>query len=496
MAKIKKKKKGNKKGYNIFCKIISILLIISAIAAGGFLIYFEILPILYLSLFIIIGGLIIFILFKLLNNKKLRKWIRSLLLIPSIILILVFVFACFYSVGTIGFFSKIFDIGIRNDLYSVYVLEDSEYEEIKDLENKIIGVSKEDDDVVIEKVSKKIEFNMAEYNDNIESLNALEENEVDAIVALDSTIELLKEDTKEYDNIKAIYTFNVSTKVKTMSSDVDVSKDNFVFYISGIDTSGKVEAKARSDVNILVAVNPLDKKILMVNTPRDYYVKLGTKKSMDKLTHAGVYGIEESVFTLEDLYDIDIDFYARVNFTTFINIVEELDGITVDVPVRFCEQTSSRTSSKKICLNKGVQELNGEEALALARTRHTLSGGDRSRIENQLIVLQAIIDKTLSPQILVKYNSLLNSLSDSIVTNIDQKSVTKLIKKQLKDNTDWSFETFTVEGKDGSNTTYSTGSSKVYVMNQDEESIENAKKLFDKILETNKYTETTKTNKK
>jgi len=491
MKKKNKNKKENNKIYNFFCRIISILLILSAITAGGFLVYFEILPIIYLSLFIIGGGLFIFILFKLLNNSKLKKWIRTICLIPSIIFITIFIFACFYSVGTIGFFSKIFDIGIRNDKYSVYVLSDSTYKKVEELEDKIIAISKEESDNVIDKLSKKIEFNMAEFDDTIDSLDALEEYEVDAIVALDSTIELLKEDTDEYkyNNIKPIYTFSVSTRVKTRTSDIDVSKDNFVFYISGIDTSGKVDAKARSDVNILVAVNPKDKKILMVNTPRDYYIKLNSKKSMDKLTHAGVYGIEESISSLEDLYDIKVDYYARVNFTTFINIVEELDGITVNVPISFCEQTSSRTSSKQICLKKGQQTLNGEQALALTRTRHTLSGGDRDRIENQLLVLKAIIDKTLSPQIIVKYNSLLNSISDSIVTNIDQKSITKLIKKQIKDNSDWTFETYSVKGTDGYNSTYSTGSSKVYVMNQDKDSVENAKKLFDKILETNKYTE-------
>ena len=493
--KNKKDKKTSIKKYNLICRIISIVLVITSIIAGGFLIYFEILPIIYLSLSIIFGGLIIFSLFKLLNNKKLKKWIRTTCIVPSVLLILGFICVCFYSIGTISFFNKIFDIGVRTDVYSVYVLKDSEYKEIDDLEDKIIGISKDESETVIDKVSKKIEFNMSEFDDTVESLKSLENKEVDAIVALDSTIDLLQEDTDDYDNIKAIYTFTVRTRVKTLSSDVDVTKDNFVFYISGIDTSGKVESKARSDVNILVAVNPKENKILMVNTPRDYYVELGTKNKKDKLTHAGVIGIEESVKTLEKLYDIDISFYARVNFTTFINVVEELDGITVDVPVDFCEQTSSRTSTRKICLDKGLQELNGEEALALSRTRHSLSGGDRTRIENQLIVLEAIIDKALSPKILVKYNSLLNSVSDSIVTNINQKSVTKLIKKQLKDGKEWTFESFTVEGTDANNTTYSTGSSIVYVMNPKEESVEEAKKLFDNILETNKYTEEIKENK-
>lgn len=491
MKKNNKNKKGNNKVFNFFCKFFAVILLLSTLTAGGFLIYFEILPIMYLSIFIVVGGLFVFGLAKILFNKKLKKWIKIITLFPTILLILICIFACFYSIGTIGFFNKIFDLGIRNDSYSVYVLKDSNYETIDELNDKIIGITKNENDKVIEKISSKIEFNMAEFDDTIDTIDSLYEKEVNAIVALDSTIELLQEEQDEYDDIKPIYTFSITTKVDTIKSDVDVSKENFVFYISGIDTSGKVDAKARSDVNILVAVNPKENKILMVNTPRDYYVTLGNIKAKDKLTHAGVYGIEESVATLENLYNVDIDYYARVNFTTFINIVEELDGIKVDVPVSFCEQTSSRTSTRKICLNKGLQVLNGEEALALTRTRHTLSGGDRSRIENQLLVLRAIIDKALSPEIIVKYNGLLDSVSDSVITNIDQKSITKLIKKQIKKNSEWSFESLTVEGTDAYNTTYSTGNSSVYVMNQKEESVLSAKKAFDKILETNKYPEET-----
>ena len=485
-----KKKKKN----NTFFKIVSYLLLFTAILSTIFLIYFEVLPVSYLSIIIIGGGLLIFLLFKLLNNKRLKKWIKIVVSIPSIILIILFTLVCFYSYGTIDFFNNIFDSGIRHDSYSVYVLKDSKYEKIDDLSDKIISVSNKDDEETkkaIDKLSNKIEFNMSEYENVGESLDSVINEESDAVLALDSNVDVIKEDNSEYSNLKKIYTFNVTSKVKTLKSDVDVSKDNFVFYISGIDTNGKVATKARSDVNILVAVNPKDKKILMINTPRDYYVKLHSKKAMDKLTHAGVYGIEESVGTLEDLYDVKINYYARVNFTTFINIVDKLDGITVDVPVSFCEQTSSRTSSAQICLKKGRQKLNGEQALALSRTRHTLAGGDRDRGNNQMLVLESIIDKAISPSIIVKYNSLLSSVSDSVITNVDQKAITKLIKKQIKDNSSWDIQSYSVNGTDSSNVTYSTGRSKAYVMNPDVETVNEAKIKLDNILGTKKYTSTT-----
>ena len=485
-----KKSKKNRK--TIAFKIISWLLLLTTLITSIFLIYFEILPILYLVLFILIIGIIVFLLFRSLNSNRLRKWIKIVLSIPSVFMIIIFTIICFYSYGTIDFFNSILDVGLRHDSYSVYVLNNSNYEKIKDLDNKIIGVSEVEDETTkkaIDKVSKKIEFNMAEYENVGESVDSLKENDVDAIIALDSAIDILKEDSNDYNDLKAIYTFSIKTKVKTLSSKKDVTKDNFVVYLSGIDTNGKVATSSRSDVNILVAVNPKEKKILMLNTPRDYYVKLGNKKAYDKLTHAGVYGIEESVSTLSKFYDIDIDYYARVNFTTFINIVEELDGIEVNVPVNFCEQTSSRNSTKQICLKKGLQTLNGEQALALSRTRHTIAGGDRGRIENQMLVLKAIIDKALSPKIIVKYNSLLSSISDSLITNIEQKNVTKLIKNQIKKGSNWEIESFSVNGTDSSATTYSTGSFQAYVMRPDEKTVLEAKKKLDKILETNKYSE-------
>ena len=262
-----KKKKKNKT--NLYFKIISILLVISSILSMGLLVYFEILPIIYISLFIILIGLIVFGLFKLINNKHIKRWIRIIGAVLSVFLTIIFTSICFYAYGTIDFFSSIFDVGIRHDSYSVYVL-DSNVKDIAKLDNNIIGVSDISEDATkkaIDKLSKKIEYNMAEYESISSSLDALVNEDIDAVLALDSSVDILKEENENYKNLKSVYTFTVTTKVDTLSSDVDISKENFVFYISGIDTNGKVGDKARSDVNILVAVNPKNHKILLLNTP-------------------------------------------------------------------------------------------------------------------------------------------------------------------------------------------------------------------------------------
>ena len=477
---MKKKNKRNK--YYIFT---SIFLLITSILFLGFLLYFEILPTIYNSLLIITVGIIDFLLIKLVNNRRIKKWIRKVATIPILLISIFYLIVCLYLYGTIDFLSDILDNGLRSDTYSVYVLSSSKYNKIKDLENKIIGVSDINDDVTlkaIDKVATKISFNESVFDSISDSADALLNGEIDAILAIDNNVDILKENDGKYNDLRRIYSFTVNSKVKTTSSDKNVTKDNFIIYISGIDTSGKVSTKARSDVNIIVAVNPNKNKILILNTPRDYYVKLHSKKQYDKLTHAGLYGIEESINTLEDFYDINIDYYARVNFTTFINIVDKLGGIKVDVPINFCEQTSSRTSSDRICLKKGIQELNGEEALALSRTRYTVAGGDRGRIENQMLVLESILDKAMSPSIIIKYNSLLNSISDSLITNMNQKAFTRLIKKQIRSKEKWDIETFSVDGSDSSNVTYSTGSSKAYVMEPKQDTVDEAKSRLDNLL--------------
>ena len=481
---MKKQKNNLDKKFNLICKIVSIILAVSSIVAISFVIYFEILPLTFLSIFIIISGIIVMGLIMLMNSKF-KKIIRNIIIVLSIILTILFIFVSVYSIGTLNMFNDIFDLGLRTDTYSIYVLNNSTYETIEELKNKKIGVTEDESEEINSKLDKIIDVELLKYDNSIEVIENLEDNKVDAIVILDTTMELLKEENKKYNNLKSIYTFSITTKVETIDEDVDISKDNFILYISGIDTNGKVSSKARSDVNILVAVNPIKKEILILNTPRDYYIKLPSKDAYDKLTHAGVYGIEESIAALEELYDTTINYYIRVNFTTFVKIVDALDGIKVNVPNSFCEQTSSRDSEKEICLKKGIQTLNGEEALALSRTRHIYADGDRSRIKNQMLVLEALIDKAISPKILTKYTSIISNVSDSVVTNIDDKDITKLIKSQIEDNSTWNIETYSVNGTDASKPIYSAGKVNTYVMEPNIETVLIAKEKLRNILENN-----------
>ncbi len=265
--------------------------------------------------------------------------------------------------------------------------------------------------------------------------------------------------------------------VEVAPNAADVTDEPFFIYLSGSDTRqySNIPEKGLSDVNMVIAVDPVNHKILMVNTPRDYYVGLwGDSNKMDKLTHAGNYGIECSMETLEALYDIEFNYYVKVNFKSVVDIVDALGGITVNSEKAFSSRysLSKRTYSFKV----GENHLNGDAALAFARERKSFAEGDRQRGKNQQIVIKAIFDKAISPAILKPSNlkNILSSISSNTKTNISKREITSLFKMQLNDMSGWDFESVSVDGSGASRSTYSV-SSYVYVMIPDETTVLEAK---------------------
>ena len=228
----------------------------------------------------------------------------------------------------------------------------------------------------------------------------------------------------------------------------------------------------------------------MVSTPRDYYITLASKGKKDKLTHAGIYGVEESVKTLNNLYDVNIDYYVRINFTSFMKIVNSLGGIEVNVPKSFCEQNSKRSFEEEdlICLNKGKQHLNGEQALAFARHRKTLAEGDKTRGSNQMLVLEAIIKKTLSLDSITKINSIIKSLEGRVITNMSTEDMYKFAKKEMKKNPNFIYSNISVNGTSATRPCFAVGGANASVMLQDEDAVEHVKKMIDEVYEGKEVT--------
>ena len=241
----------------------------------------------------------------------------------------------------------------------------------------------------------------------------------------------------------------------------------FVVYISGIDTYGPVSTRSRSDVNILMVVNPDTSKILLVNTPRDFYVQLrGTTGLKDKLTHAGVYGIDVSMGTLEDLYGISIQYYLRINFSSLVNIVDTMGGIDVESAYAFSAQGYNFVV--------GTNHLSGAAALAFARDRYDFAGGDRVRGENQQRVIEGIIKKMSDPSVLVRYNSILNAVQGSLQTSMPMDVILGMVRQQLTSGQSWQVSSISVNGGDGSEYTYSYPGQKLYVMIPDQATVDAA----------------------
>lgn len=486
----KKSNKQTKKKQNVLMfKIISFLLIVLTVITISHILIEEIFSLFYMVPIAIVSLAIVLIISFVLNKKNLRRWIKRVFSLFAILIMIFEILMLLFGTKTLKFLSSITDTGYRVESFGVYVLDSSSIKDIKELDNKSIYYLNHDDNKNIKEALKKLdkEIDFKENSkDNASSLvDELINKSADAIL-MDTSYEVLLEEEygEKYKQIRLIETIDIVDVVDTIKSDVDITKEPFVVYISGIDTSGNVASKARSDVNMLVAVNPTTKNILMVNTPRDYYVTLNGKNKKDKLTHAGLYGVEESVGTLSKLYDTDIDYYVRINFTSFVRIVDELGGIKVNVPLHFCEQNSKRSKAPNdlICLNKGVQNLNGEQALALARHRKTLPTGDRGRGENQMLVLESIINKAMSPKIISKYSSLIDALKGRISTNMTSNEIIKFAKKQVNNLDAWEYTALSAKGNDSSGICYATGAGRAYVMEQDETSVNEIKTALDRLF--------------
>ncbi|MBQ6494776.1 MAG: LCP family protein [Bacilli bacterium] len=472
-------KRGRKSKKN---RIITKLLIIISVIFIISVVYVDILPIDYLLY--VIGGVILLDLVLILLNRKNKKRTK---IITLIITLLMGLFS-FYTLKTNGLINNL-NLNYKTYNYSVIVLNTSKYKTIKDIKNKDLGYYKTDSKETtksINKIDNIISTNKKEYTETSSLLNNLLNNKLDAILIEDTYLNMLEENNNDEENTnkidnfkdktKVIYRFTIRINTETISKDTDVTKKPFSIYISGIDTYGKISSVSRSDVNMVVTVNPNTNQILLTSIPRDYYVKLHGKTGYkDKLTHAGLYGVETSLKTIEDLLDIEINYYVKVNFTSVIDIVDAIGGVEVYSDYNF-------TSIDGYNYSKGYNKVNGEEALSFARERKAFSEGDRQRIKDQQALLEAMFRKCLNPSIITRYNSLLNSINGSFATNMPTNRLTSLIKMQLKNKDKWIITSNSLDGSNSSNYTYSYSASKLYVMEPNTESVENAKKLINSVI--------------
>ena len=432
-------------------KLVALLLVIFSIITLFLLIKSNLFSILTIILMVLFTGIIDFLFVKGLTSK-LKVWCKNVL--SFFVLILIIIQILFYIFGNkaIIFLSSIIDNGIRTYTYDVYVLDKSDYKELKDINNKIISYIMDDNiNEVKDKIGKEIQYKTRISDDINKLMDSIINEEVDAVIIEQSYVDVIKEyNETDFNKLRKIHSVEITTKIKVERSNKNIMDKPFVVYISGIDTMGKINSNARSDVNLLLAVNLNKKEIKMVSTPRDYYIDLPTKGKKDKLTHSGLYGIDETMKSLSKLYDVNIDYYVRINFSSFINIIDKIGGVDVDIEDKFCESNEERSLKKNdlICIDKGLNNLNGKQALAYARNRHAFANGDISRGNHQMQILTATINKLTNKDILSNYNDIIDSLKGQVLTNINIDDIYKVARKQLKDNSSFKIESYTPKIKD------------------------------------------------
>ena len=330
------------------------------------------------------------------------------------------------------------------------------------------------------KKDKKVDVKVDDVASYQEAYDNLKSGKSKAMVLSGSYAILLESVDSNYaSNLKTIYTYKI--KKKNSNSAKQVDSKVFNIYISGIDTYGSISTVSRSDVNIIMTVNMNTHKILLTTTPRDAYVKIpgGGADQYDKLTHAGIYGVETSEQTLENLYGIKIDYYARINFTSFLKLIDQLGGVTVHNDQAFTSLHG------KFDFPVGDIQMNSEQALGFVRERYSLDGGDNDRGKNQEKVISAIVNKLASLKSVSNFTSIVNNLQDSVQTNMSLDTINALANTQLDSGSKFTVtsQAVTGTGSTGQLTSYAMPNSSLYMMKLDDSSVASASQAIKNLME-------------
>ena len=431
-----------------------------------------------IGLLLIIGILFILSIFK--SNKKVLLIIS---IISSIIISIISSLGLIYLNSTNKLLDNISFIKEKS-IYYIIVKKDSDYKELSDLDNKklaIIDNGSSNYKKALKKVSNKININTIKYKNINNIASDLVAGKVDSILLNSNSKRILDDMLKDFKNNTRIVD-KVVIYVKRGKSTVVSSNEPFNVLISGIDTAGDINSVSRSDVNIVMTVNPKNHEILLTNIQRDMQVQLhGTTGIKDKLTHAGIYGIDMSRQTIEDFLDTKIPYYIRVNFDSLVKVVDTIDGVDIDNDVAFKGYTRN--------FEIGKLHLNGKEALEYARERKKMPSGDYTRGLHQEKIMEAIISKvTTSKKILKNYSKFTSVLDEFIQTNISSLTIKSYVKEQIDTMPSWTVISRAVDSSGSALVeTYSMPGMNLYVAFPDENSIKTSSTIINGMLENKKY---------
>ena len=471
--------------------VITIIVIMLSVVFMGLLAMTKMIPTIYMLIIGIVLAVIAAIIWLLVwHTRYTGRFIGGTVL--AVIMIAILAFGGFYINKTRSAISNISGETTEVTQMAVYVKSDDAADSVEATAGYTYGIlsslDRENTDGAVAHLNSQFgtEVQTKEYAGLTELADGILNGEVNAML-LNSGYLSVYEDMDGYTDfstkIKEVGTVDVESTIQSAEESTPIEPITtanggkvYTIYLSGIDTRGEMTAKSRSDVNIIATVNTDTHEILLVSTPRDYFVPLSISGGApDKLTHAGIYGIDVCMDTLGMLYDIDINYYFRINFGGFVKVIDALGGITVNSDYDF--------DSKNILgyhFNKGENYLNGEQALIFARERYAFQEGDRQRGKNQMEVIRGVVKKALSPEILTSYSSILSSLDGCFGTNITYEEIAQILQQQLTNGGDWTIVSYSVNGTGATEKPYSM-SQKAYVMVPDYNTVDKAKSLMEKV---------------
>lgn len=471
--------------------VITIIVIMLSVVFMGLLAMTKMVPTIYMLIIGIVLAVIAAIIWLLVwHTRYTGRFIGGTVL--AVIMIAILAFGGFYINKTRSAISNISGETTEVTQMAVYVKSDDAADSVEATAGYTYGIlsslDRENTDGAVAHLNSEFgtEVQTKEYAGLTELADGILNGEVNAML-LNSGYLSVYEDMDGYTDfstkIKEVGTVEVESTIQSAEESTPVEPITtanggkvYTIYLSGIDTRGEMTAKSRSDVNIIATVNTDTHEILLVSTPRDYFVPLSISGGApDKLTHAGIYGIDVCMDTLGMLYDIDINYYFRINFGGFVKVIDALGGITVNSDYDF--------DSKNILgyhFNKGENYVNGEQALIFARERYAFQEGDRQRGKNQMEVIRGVVKKALSPEILTSYSSILSSLDGCFGTNITYEEIAQILQQQLTNGGDWTIVSYSVNGTGATEKPYSM-SQKAYVMVPDYNTVDKAKSLMEKV---------------
>lgn len=449
-------------GFTIFAIVLSIVLV----ATAGIMVYeilkLEILPsniLLPVILVIILFSLILLLLINFCAHGLATKIIFSFLVI---LISVAYGLGDYYLYSTASTLNTVTEQAAKSkNTVSLIVMAESPKTDVQDINGSKIGVltniNKEGTKKSLNDISKQNIGYSTEKFDNVPAmLQALYEGQVDAII-LNEAYRSNVSEVENYGNFnnetKVIHQTVYYTKEANNSLAVsDITSKPFTILITGNDSFGTLDEVSRSDVNMIVTINPLTSTILMTSIPRDAFVTevcddyACNYGAEDKLTHTGIYGADTTKDTLENLLDIDINYIFRVNFSSMIDIVDALGGIDIDVAEGMAVSRFYSDSTLE-GVHEGQNHLNGKRALAYSRERKAYLDGDVQRARNQQQVLQAMFKKASSPEVITKYSNILKAVGKAFDTNMTTKEITSFIKYQLQASPSWKFEQYVLKGE-------------------------------------------------